>query len=616
MELTREEEYRVKNAVLIEKIRIFSTKYKLSAEKLYNILQDFLGFDRLGKLENKIEELKEYQILTENEIDSLEKICKKINSKYRLLEKVKEFSRKEELTDAELCDILERGFGYKAPAILQTRIDSMKEHELLTKEEIASLERICNRLRFYVRRRQYISGNEELINKMKRFSMQEKLPTDKLCDILENEFGYFPVVFLSRINTMREYQVITEEEALSLERIYDKIKNQEKIKNDNVDFTEALKEFITKEKLSVKELRTFLCSSVFHDIQQFKRKIEDAKKKNLLLDQEIDALERIYDKIYLNNRDNYKLRFADLIEKLRVFSTKENLPKEKLHEILRDDFGYIPSDLEKRIEKLREYQCLSDEELVALEHIHTKVKSITFLSQKNKDGAPLFLRYYDGDYYKCATVIEEFIESGKTRDEFISAGVDRRELAIAEKYAEIAFPEWYKGYEKYLKDQEAMIKKIVRSTYIQMNKGIKDGIKMNNGEIRDFDLLDFYLMTNCSVSLTTYCNYLKKEDVIREDFMTWTKFFNRYMSISNMSTKEISTYLDGYTEIECQKDNNGFPKIGTGREVLEADKLQILYFLAYNKIPVAKQTISDATKRYFSCGLGLETLQYEKQFIK
>lgn len=205
-------------------------------------------------------------------------------------------------------------------------------------------------------------------------------------------------------------------------------------------------------------------------------------------------------------------------------------------------------------------------------------------------------------------MVEDFVNSGMARLDMylIENNISYTEFQSALGRVERRAPELYKAYQKYVKDQEEHLITMVKETYPIIKAGIQNKVKTAYGETRDFDLLDFYAITNGLLAPRDYFGILKKTKYKNDvrDFMQFLKSCGMGVKYHRtMSKKAIEDYVNMYTEVECAQDGRGFPILGTGVEITEEDKIALFCFLDDNHCPTTQQTLRLATKRLVRYGL-------------
>ncbi len=145
--------------------------------------------------------------------------------------------------------------------------------------------------------------------------------------------------------------------------------------------------------------------------------------------------------------------------------------------------------------------------------------------------------------------------------------------------------------EKKRKENYAVIAKKIE----EVSHYIKNGIVMETGEKRKFDIVDYYMVQKYESH-----DFLKiSKDVLEsEDYSNLKQFFSKNKLLEKQKPFYVKGVLEEVTEVDCKKDKNGFPIQGTGRIVTEEEKLSVMDFLRRNDVPLTSRTYNVAFRRY------------------
>ena len=466
------------------------------------------------------------------------------NNKYAvLIEKLRQLSTKETIEEIET--FIKEELNYASSADLRNRISKVKEYESLSEEEIARLEKIYDMYKQQSGASSYSKQYANLIEKLRQLSTKEA--KEEIKRFIEEELNCsYPVDLKNKIIKTIEYKLLSEEEITRLKKIYNMYK----------------KESIDKTRVSYK------------------------------------------------NSNTYNIKYAELIEKLRQLSTKET--KEEIKTFIEEELNYTSStDLRNRIIKVKEYKSLSEEEIARLEKIYdiyTKIreqetierhKNATVRRKEKLDKRDIENK--ENIFIVSLSHIEEFIESGQTKKEYITKNhITYTEFEKMVKYVERLYPELYFNYKSYLYCQETELEYIIETTLPLILEGLRHGV-LENETKRNFDIIDFYSIVKSNISVDEYYQKAKRYQFFNsiDEQHLYCKFASKYTD-TDLTNIEIITYLDGYTEINSKKDKYGLPIIGTGRVITEEEKIEMLSFLKSNNIPISNNSLRDITTRYLS----------------
>ena len=150
-------------------------------------------------------------------------------------------------------------------------------------------------------------------------------------------------------------------------------------------------------------------------------------------------------------------------------------------------------------------------------------------------------------------------------------------------------PTLYSSYTIRNKEAQSQRYAVLNNTITKIVDKIINGIE-ENGEMRQFDLIDYYQMTSLSFDAV-----LKIKKFNADEMRAFKRFVNKYRDVRALYIPKI---MSEKTEIDCQKDKDGFAIIGTGRIVTEEEKRSIINYLKNKNIPLTNHTYSIAFKRY------------------
>lgn len=356
--------------------------------------------------------------------------------------------------------------------------------------------------------------------------------------------------------------------------------------------------------LEIEELHNYVIKELKMNICEFSTKLENTYKYGHLDREQKIKLDEINQRLltYLeeNKRENsiprnaYYNKYHDLIEKLKKLSTMENLEGSELATYLKEEFNYTAVNLRDRIKVLRKHDFLTNEELESLSRIYIKVKG----DHKRKASEVCIppKPFSDEELMNFSINIEEFIESGKTPFEYRNnkgKSLTSEQVNIRLKYLEKYNPELYKEYIDYIKAREIYLKRTVMETKNYLIDKIENGIPLKDGQKRNFDILDYYLLID--IPLADYLALFKANSTDNKQIRTLSIFYQQN-SPKELSNKEILNFLN------CEFRRNNV-------DISEEIKLETLNYLYQYRIPITAQTIRVAIDRYISNTL------YEKNVL-
>lgn len=125
---------------------------------------------------------------------------------------------------------------------------------------------------------------------------------------------------------------------------------------------------------------------------------------------------------------------------------------------------------------------------------------------------------------------------------------------------------------------------------------LQNGI-LDNGVMRPFDIIDYYLIFKKPIDCI-----LKAFNGLSAPMCALLTTFYKDNKVLIVKPEELLTLN---TEINCQKDAQGYPIPGTGVQATMEEKEQIINYLILNNIPLTPNVYHIAQKRYFAGTLNI-----------
>lgn len=188
------------------------------------------------------------------------------------------------------------------------------------------------------------------------------------------------------------------------------------------------------------------------------------------------------------------------------------------------------------------------------------------------------------EYLNSNKILKEFVEENKMKDYMIN------------NYLQFLKENDTDEYDKYFLLLEERRKK-EEEYIVNCTKNIIDGINYGyeeNGIHRDFDVLDYYFITNTSISVLLK---MVTSLVSDRDYYTLKKI-NKYGFRKENKPKEFKGVLKEKLIVDIKKDSDGNIIPDSGREILNEEKENVFNFLTENGIPFNNLTYRTAIKRY------------------
>lgn len=460
-----------------------------------------------------------------------------------------------------------------------------------------------NKDKYMKKRENIVRRIKQVVEKCEAFSIKkieenEILEIGDIYEYIRNVLETNISTFYLRVETVWKHECISKEEKEKLDELYPKlIAYQRKINylRNNHELVEKVEDIIEKsEVLKISELYEYIkakeitphkiklvTQSLYKNDCMNKDKKEQFDKKYTELVDYIDSTKEIREK------ENYNKKYSKEIGKLIELSKQEKLEDKKLYEYIKRNYNYDLNALKLRVKTASKYAALTKEQIESLDNIFQRVEKYR---EKNKKTPA---RSVPTEKLKIATcLIEGFIESGKSFQEYccennlISYQYDEY-LRALKRYN----PTLYKKYISYLKLRKKYIREIIANTKDDLLDKIENGIVLEDNSTREFDIIDYYLLTGTPID--EYGKELKETTDNVFEILPLLQFCNTY-SNEKLPLKEIKGFLD------CTFIKNGV-------EITEDIKIEIFYYLQSHMIPLTNITIRTAINRYLNNAL------FEKQ---
>ena len=194
----------------------------------------------------------------------------------------------------------------------------------------------------------------------------------------------------------------------------------------------------------------------------------------------------------------------------------------------------------------------------------------------------------------------------QTVQSFIDNGYDVDTFCLSNDLEKDAFNDYitiikkddavlYDTYQKKLMFQKNMHNSELIGKIRYIAKMISAGVT-HDGNSRPFNILDYYLITN--VSLETVLENLS-DTLTTKELTVLRRFYEKNIDIP-LGEYGMKNILDEIIEINCQKDERGFPIPGTGRIISIEEKQLVIDYLNSKYIPITSKTYSLALRRYLA----------------
>lgn len=167
----------------------------------------------------------------------------------------------------------------------------------------------------------------------------------------------------------------------------------------------------------------------------------------------------------------------------------------------------------------------------------------------------------------------------------------------------------YETYKISALEKEEFEKTKQISNGVEVINKLQNGVLLEDGSIRDFDLIDYYEMMNIKPKAAV--NLLKK--YISNHQLVGLKIFSqRYLEDKELTPKDVSIKLNERLEINCQKDKRGIFVRGTGKVISDDEKLAVINYILNKRIPLTDGTYESGLARVKKNVFDLDKAESEK----
>ena len=122
---------------------------------------------------------------------------------------------------------------------------------------------------------------------------------------------------------------------------------------------------------------------------------------------------------------------------------------------------------------------------------------------------------------------------------------------------------------------------------LEINDKIRTGIEMEDGRIREFDLIDYYMHTNIKPRSLLY---ILISNTNPKNLLPFKKFAPRYEHDFKLDEEWIKRKLKDRVIYGCKLDENKEIIENSGTEISETDKLFIIEYLKEHNVPITECT--------------------------
>jgi len=239
-----------------------------------------------------------------------------------------------------------------------------------------------------------------------------------------------------------------------------------------------------------------------------------------------------------------------------------------------------------------------------------KVYSDALVSERKENKAKIKEQEKLFHLTEAQEVVRTFLEDENcTIADFCKEyGIIDREFENFVKLVKEYDEELAKKYDKKISENSKRSFAILSSKINSIIEKIKNGIEIN-GEIRNFDIIDYYMITKLDFNKILE---ISRKILDNRDIVVIKKFIATNRMAEKYDCKFEQNILESTTIINVQKDEKGNVIPGTGDIIDIETKKIIILFLKEHNIPLNQKTYNTAFKRYINNTLLIEE---EKEYI-
>lgn len=212
------------------------------------------------------------------------------------------------------------------------------------------------------------------------------------------------------------------------------------------------------------------------------------------------------------------------------------------------------------------------------------------------------------DLPEARKYIKKFITDSKVETKEQFCAVYNIEEKLFDYYVEVLNRQETELYNKYKEKKEYVRKKSLENITREIKYIVyllKNGVE-ENGIIRPFDLIDYYMITKRNINETLkYSRLILNE----KDAQILKLFVKKNDKGGEYNKKDIELIMSEKVEVNCQKNKNGVIIPGTGEIFSNENKLKIIEYLKQNNIQVNRKTYTVAFRRYINGYLDLTKIK-------
>ena len=360
-------------------------------------------------------------------------------------------------------------------------------------------------------------------------------------------------------------------------------------------FTERLEKLAKQNEIPVQQLKDnaaiYACQYLHQTKEEHRFNIYSHNGQNQKYGQRPDSKYNVLLQTLLHIPEENKQEIIEIIDKTGIHTTPL---KARIGTFV---VGYYPNEKEK-IE-----QILRTKIDIYVNYKNQLRKTEEELARKKRQQQSFEVQFPRAQYY-----IQEFLKQEfENKSEFlkqVEPSITEREFDNLVKIVQTFDPELFKDYkQKTLRIRDLHYARVLKNA-MDVFQLIKSGIPESEKEFREFDIIDYYLISNYPIQKFIS---LLKEVLPKEELKILYNFYNKNQSsdlIDQNLEKRVLTEEKSYlTSVQNQDGTISQMKITLSSE----EKTTILEFMSKNKLPNSYKVYATAVNRYLKGMLPLQT---------
>lgn len=319
-----------------------------------------------------------------------------------------------------------------------------------------------------------------------------------------------------------------------------------------------------------------------------------------------DDREILYDLAY--DYSKYQYDYVLTLQKLLDINDECNI----INYLISTDI--IPSKLDTYISRAETKRFFSEDQLDKLRKISEKYKVIVKpiidakISKAISEGKlESFKKEYKNKLEEARKIIKGFI-GANVRNIFEYSkqnNIDKNEFYRCLHVLKSLDDPVYTEYKLYTKSQNGQRYAALVYNGKKIVQQLINGVQLDNGEIRDFDMIDYYELT--SMPPETFLNVVKNE-LSPKERLIFIKFIKSNTNLVPLNLIKLYSMLQ-ILDVQFDEKNRTIP--GTGRVIEQFEKENLINYLKAMDIPLNMCTYNAALKRWKNGYLVMPTPFYE-----